>query len=87
MLVRAVNEHLFTLRLGKQNVARCHADKNRRLSVMSNQFSPAVPARGQSSSPLRRCDGVLRRDFLRVGGLTALGLGLTDRKFDFHRQS
>ena len=25
----------------------------------------------------RRCDGVSRRDFLRVGGLTALGLTLT----------
>ena len=27
---------------------------------------------------LRRCDGVLRRDLMRVGGLTAFGLGLTD---------
>ncbi len=26
----------------------------------------------------KRCDGVTRRDFVRVGGLTALGLGLTD---------
>lgn len=26
----------------------------------------------------RRCDGVLRRDLLRVGGLTALGFGLSD---------
>ena len=26
----------------------------------------------------RRCDGVTRRDLLRVGGLTALGLGLGD---------
>ncbi len=26
----------------------------------------------------RRCDGVVRRDFLRVGGLTALGFGLGD---------
>ena len=26
----------------------------------------------------RRCDGVLRRDLLRIGGLTALGLGLGD---------
>ncbi|MBC8353145.1 MAG: DUF1501 domain-containing protein [Planctomycetes bacterium] len=25
-----------------------------------------------------RCDGVTRRDFVRVGGLTAMGLGLTD---------
>ncbi len=25
----------------------------------------------------RRCDGILRRDFVRLGGLTALGLGLT----------
>lgn len=28
--------------------------------------------------PDRRCDGVLRRDVLKVGSLTALGLGLTD---------
>jgi hypothetical protein len=27
---------------------------------------------------MRRCDGILRRDFLRVGGLSALGLGLAD---------
>ncbi|MEQ8789108.1 MAG: DUF1501 domain-containing protein [Pirellulaceae bacterium] len=27
---------------------------------------------------IQRCDGVSRRDFVRVGGLTALGLGLTD---------
>ena len=26
----------------------------------------------------KRCDGISRRDFLRVGGLTALGLGLGD---------
>ena len=26
----------------------------------------------------QRCDGMNRRDFLRVGGLTALGLGLGD---------
>jgi hypothetical protein len=26
----------------------------------------------------RRCDGVTRRDFVRIGGLTAMGLGLTD---------
>ena len=26
----------------------------------------------------RRCDGVLRRDFLRIGGLTAFGLGVAD---------
>jgi hypothetical protein len=32
-------------------------------------FSPRLP---------RRCDGVPRRDILRVGGLTALGLGLPD---------
>ncbi len=29
-------------------------------------------------SDLKRCDGVTRRDFLRVGGLTALGVGLGD---------
>jgi hypothetical protein len=28
--------------------------------------------------PFERCDGVARREFLRVGGLTALGLGLSD---------
>ncbi len=28
--------------------------------------------------PDRRCDGVLRRDVLKVGSLTALGLSLTD---------
>ncbi len=28
--------------------------------------------------PFRRCDGVTRRDVLRVGGLTSLGLGLSD---------
>ena len=28
--------------------------------------------------PDQRCDGVTRRDLLRVGGLTALGLGMTD---------
>jgi hypothetical protein len=28
--------------------------------------------------PNRRCDGVTRRDFVRIGGLTALGLGLGD---------
>ena len=28
--------------------------------------------------PERRCDGVMRRDLLRVGGLTAFGLGLGD---------
>ena len=27
---------------------------------------------------MRRCDGILRREFLRVGGLSALGLGLAD---------
>src|SRR4051794_16909063 len=27
---------------------------------------------------MRRCDGVNRREFLRVGGLSALGLGLAD---------
>ena len=27
---------------------------------------------------VKRCDGISRRDFLRVGGLTALGLGLGD---------
>ena len=27
---------------------------------------------------VKRCDGMSRRDFLRVGGLTALGLGLGD---------
>ena len=26
----------------------------------------------------KRCDGVTRRDFVRVGGLTALGLGMCD---------
>ena len=26
----------------------------------------------------RRCDGILRRDALRVGGLSALGLNLAD---------
>ncbi|MCY4567872.1 MAG: DUF1501 domain-containing protein [Candidatus Poribacteria bacterium] len=26
----------------------------------------------------KRCDGINRRDFLRVGGLAALGLGLGD---------
>jgi hypothetical protein len=30
------------------------------------------------TSAFKRCDGVSRRDFVRVGGLTALGLGLTD---------
>ena len=29
-------------------------------------------------SNCKRCDGVTRRDFLRVGGLSALGLGLGD---------
>lgn len=33
---------------------------------------------------VKRCDGISRRDFLRVGGLTALGLGLGDF---FHLQS
>src|SRR5438128_8198118 len=28
--------------------------------------------------PQRRCDGMSRRDMLRVGGLTALGLSLSD---------
>ncbi|MBW3597716.1 MAG: DUF1501 domain-containing protein, partial [Planctomycetes bacterium] len=28
--------------------------------------------------PHRRCDGVTRRDFVRIGGLTAMGLGLSD---------
>ena len=32
---------------------------------------------------LRRCDGVTRRDFVRIGGLTAFGLGMTD--FFAHR--
>ena len=27
---------------------------------------------------VKRCDGVSRRDFLRIGGLAALGLGLGD---------
>ena len=31
-----------------------------------------------SGSIYQRCDGVTRRDLLRVGGLTALGLGLGD---------
>ena len=31
----------------------------------------------------KRCDGISRRDFLRVGGLAALGLGLGDY---FHLQ-
>jgi hypothetical protein len=30
------------------------------------------------SKPNARCDGVTRRDFVRVGGLTAMGLGLAD---------
>ncbi|MBI3462289.1 MAG: DUF1501 domain-containing protein, partial [Planctomycetes bacterium] len=30
------------------------------------------------SAPLRFCDGVTRRDFLRVGGLSVLGLSLAD---------
>jgi hypothetical protein len=29
-------------------------------------------------SAIRRCDGVTRRDFVRIGGLTALGLGSAD---------
>ena len=29
-------------------------------------------------NPFRRCDGITRRDVLRVGGLTALGLGIPD---------
>ena len=33
---------------------------------------------------VKRCDGISRRDFIRVGGLTALGLGLGDF---FHLQS
>lgn len=32
----------------------------------------------ESRRQYRRCDGVTRRDFVRVGGLTAMGLGLTD---------
>ncbi|MCH7937005.1 MAG: DUF1501 domain-containing protein, partial [Proteobacteria bacterium] len=31
-----------------------------------------------NQSPFRRCDGVTRRDLLRVGGLTALGIGVRD---------
>jgi hypothetical protein len=31
-----------------------------------------------SYHPYRRCDGITRRDILRVGGLTAFGLGLAD---------
>jgi hypothetical protein len=31
-----------------------------------------------TAQPYRRCDGVVRRDFLRVGGLAALGLGLPE---------
>ena len=27
---------------------------------------------------VKRCDGISRRDFIRVGGLAALGLGLGD---------
>jgi hypothetical protein len=27
---------------------------------------------------MQRCDGIVRREFLRVGGLSALGLGLAD---------
>ena len=27
---------------------------------------------------VKRCDGISRRDFLRIGGLAALGLGLGD---------
>src|SRR5262249_28099695 len=30
-------------------------------------------------SPVRRCDGLTRRDMIRVGGLTALGLSLFNR--------
>ncbi len=30
------------------------------------------------TTAIRRCDGVTRRDFVRVGGLTAMGLGLAD---------
>ena len=26
----------------------------------------------------KRCDGVTRRNFVRIGGLTALGLGMSD---------
>ncbi len=32
----------------------------------------------KTQNPLSRCDGVTRRDLLRVGGLTALGLGIPD---------
>lgn len=32
----------------------------------------------ESFPSVRRCDGVHRRDFVRIGGLTALGIGLTD---------
>src|SRR6516225_5225696 len=33
----------------------------------------------RSFEPGRRCDGMTRRDLLRVGSLTALGLSLCDR--------
>ena len=41
--------------------------KNERLKTMKSL-----------TNPYRRCDGVTRRDVLRVGGLTALGLGIGD---------
>ena len=39
-----------------------------------------------SQQSLKRCDGVTRRDLLRVGGLTAFGMGLGDL-FQLRRQS
>ena len=41
----------------------------------SRGTTDALPRRARA---MRRCDGILRREFLRVGGLSALGLGLAD---------
>src|SRR5213080_2391467 len=50
---------------------------------VARSFGGAAVLRVLSSSK-RLCDGTTRRDFLQVGGLGALGLGL-DQLFHLHR--
>lgn len=50
-----------------------------RFSKVNSPGHGSFQVKRHNGSSRRRCDGILRRDLLHVGGLTALGLTLADR--------
>ncbi len=50
--------------------------RDRKLSCLSLHETEKMQFEEKQMNTTKRCDGISRRDFLRVGGLAALGLGL-----------